>query len=153
MKPRSSPRPIQRLLPGRTNQPATATATVTVKQPGNINSVNHVIFLLQENRTFDTYFGMLNPYRQSKGWNIGDDGKEYDVDGIDDKLTTFTNQDDEGDSFGLFKFASSCIDDMSSAWLESYGDVNRFDFSLYAQDANGRLCPHGRELCQGHDRR
>ena len=109
---------------------ATATATVTVKQPGNINSVNHVIFLLQENRTFDTYFGMLNPYRKSKGWNIGDDGKEYDVDGIDDKLTKFTNQDDEGDSFGLFKFASSCIDDMSSAWLESYGDVNRFDFSL-----------------------
>ncbi len=111
-------------------QSVPATATVTVKQPGNINSVNHVIFLLQENRTFDTYFGMLNPYRKSKGWNIGDDGKEYDVDGIDDKLTKFANQDDEGDSFGLFKFASSCIDDMSSAWLESYGDVNRFDFSL-----------------------
>ncbi len=115
---------------GTSNPPAKATATVTVKQPGNINSVNHVIFLLQENRTFDTYFGMLNPYRQSKGWNIGDDGKEYDVDGIDDKLTKFTNQDDEGDSFGLFKFASSCIDDMSSAWLESFGDVNRFDFSV-----------------------
>ncbi len=115
---------------GTSNPPAKATATVTVKQPGNINSVNHVIFLLQENRTFDTYFGMLNPYRQSKGWNVGDDGKEYDVDGIEDKLTKFTNQDDEGDSFGLFKFASSCIDDMSSAWLESFGDVNRFDFSV-----------------------
>ncbi len=117
---------------GANNQTAKAAVTVAVtpKQPGSINSVNHVIFLLQENRTFDTYFGMLNPYRKSQGFNVGDDGKEYDVDGIDDKLTTFTNQDDEGDSFGLFKFASSCIDDMSSAWLESYGDVNRFDFSL-----------------------
>jgi phospholipase C len=111
---------------GTTNPPATATATVTVSN----GVINHVIFLLQENRTFDTYFGMLNPYRQSKGWNIGDDGKQYDVDGIEDKLTKFTNQDDEGDSFGLFKFSSSCIDDMSSAWLESFGDVNRFDFSV-----------------------
>ncbi len=117
---------------GANNQTAKATVTVAVtpKQPGSINSINHVIFLLQENRTFDTYFGMLNPYRKSQGFNIGDDGKEYDVDGIDDRLTKFTNQDDEGDSFGLFKFASSCIDDMSSAWLESYGDVSRFDFSL-----------------------
>ena len=115
---------------GANSQSATAAATVTVKQPGSLNSINHVIFLLQENRTFDTYFGMLNPYRKANGWNIGDDGKEYDVDGIDDKLAKFTNQDDEGDSFGLFKFASSCIDDMSSAWLESYGDVNRFDFSV-----------------------
>jgi phospholipase C len=116
---------------GAMNPPATAAATVTVvpKQPGSINSINHVILMLQENRTFDTYFGMLNPYRKANHWNIGDDGKEYDVDGIDDKLTKFTNQDDEGDSFGLFKFATSCIDDMSSAWLESYGDVSRFDFS------------------------
>ena len=29
-----------------------------------------------------------------------------------------------------FKFKSTCVDDMTSAWLESYGDVNRYDFSL-----------------------
>ncbi len=28
----------------------------------------------------------------------------------------------------LFKFKSTCIDDDSSAWLASYGDVNRYDF-------------------------
>ncbi len=106
-----------------------AAETITVTQGGGGNPIQHVIFMLQENRSFDTYFGMLNPYRQTNGWNIGDDGKQYDVDGIDDKLTKFTNVDDEGASFGLFKFSSSCIDDMSSAWLESFGDVNRFDFS------------------------
>ena len=45
---------------------------------------------MQENRTFDTYFGMLNKYRANSQtilgtatpWNIGDDGTEYDVDGI-----------------------------------------------------------------------
>lgn len=94
------------------------------------HAINHVIFMMQENRTFDTYFGMLNPYRKANGWNVGDDGKEYDVDGIDDKLTKFTNQDDEGDVFGLFKFSSSCIDDETSAWEESFGDVNTFNFTI-----------------------
>ena len=107
---------------------ATATAAVTVKQPGNIDSVSHVIFMLQENHSFDNYFGMLNPYRKANGWNIGDDGKEYDVDGIDDKLATIENEDDQGTFYKLFKFTSTCVDDMSSDWLASYGDVNRYNF-------------------------
>ena len=105
-----------------------ATATVTVGPAGSVQSIDHVVFMLQENRSFDTYFGMLNPYRKAQGWNIGDDGKDYEVDGIDDKLTTIANLDDEGTSFNLFKYSSTCIDDESSAWLESYGDVNRYDF-------------------------
>jgi phospholipase C len=106
---------------------ATANATVTVT--GSIASLTHVIFTLQENRSFDTYFGMLNPYREANGFNVGDDGNTYTVDGIDDKLSRFVNYDDEGQPFQLFKFQSTCIDDMTSAWLESYGDVNRYDFS------------------------
>ena len=108
---------------------ANATTSVTVNSAGSANSINHVIFMMQENRTFDTYFGMLNPYRKANGWNVGDDGNIYNVDGIDDKLTTTSNEDDEGTSFSLFHAASSCLDDMSSAWLESYGDVSRYDFS------------------------
>ena len=108
---------------------ATASATVTVGSTGGITAVNHVIFMLQENRSFDSYFGMLNPYRKANAFNVGDDGKEYDVDGIDDKLTTISNPDDEGASFALFHSTSSCLDDMTSSWLESYGDVSRFDFT------------------------
>jgi phospholipase C len=113
---------------------ATAQVTVTVTPagppPGSVNSIDHVIFMLQENRSFDSYFGMLNPYRQENGFNVGDDGKTYNVDGIDDKLSRFANVNDEGQSFSLFKLTSTCVDDMTSAWLESYGDVNRYDFSL-----------------------
>jgi phospholipase C len=111
-----------------TGASATANVTVTVLSAGSLQSIDHVIFMLQENHSFDNYFGMLNPYRKSKGWNIGDDGKDYEVDGIDDKLTTISNVDDEGTSYSLFKFTSTCIDDESSAWLASYGDVNRYDF-------------------------
>jgi phospholipase C len=114
---------------GANSQTASATATVTVSSGGgSVNSINHVIFMLQENRGFDTYFGMLNPYRQTQHWNIGDDGKDYEVDGIDDKLSKISNTDDEGDVYPLFKLATSCVDDESSAWLESYGDVDRYDF-------------------------
>ena len=104
------------------------TATVTVKAAGTVQSIQHVIFMLQENHTFDNYFGMLNPYRKANGLNIGDDGKEYDVDGIDDKLSTIRNADDEGTSYPLFRFTSTCMDDDSSDWLASFGDVNRYDF-------------------------
>ncbi|HVJ04727.1 MAG TPA: alkaline phosphatase family protein [Candidatus Saccharimonadales bacterium] len=107
---------------------STASTTVTVSS-GNAQAIQHVIFMLQENRTFDTYFGMLNPYRMNNGWNVGDDGKQYNVDGIDDKLSTITNVNDEGTVFPLFKTTSTCLDDMTSSWLESYGDVNRYDFS------------------------
>jgi phospholipase C len=113
---------------------ATAQATVTIGT-ANVNSINHVVFMLQENRSFDSYFGMLNPYRKTNKWNLGDDGKDYEVDGIDDKLSQISNADDEGNAYPLFKFSSSCIDDESSAWLESYGDVNRYDF-LAARSIN-----------------
>src|SRR5579859_2707669 len=54
-----------------TGKAGTATAEVTVVvSTGDISSVNHVIFLLQENHSFDNYFGMLNPYRKSNGWNV-----------------------------------------------------------------------------------
>jgi len=113
---------------------ASATAVVTVGSAAGVQSIDHVIFMLQENHTFDNYLGMLNPYREAnstngQAWNVGDNGVTYNVDGIDDKLTTIINEDDEGASFPLFKLTSTCIDDDSSDWLASYGSVNRYDFT------------------------
>lgn len=96
----------------------------------SLQSFEHVIFMLQENRTFDSYFGMLNPYRVANNWAVSEDGNTYTVDGIDDKLSKFVNVDDEGQSFSLFSLNTTCVDDMTSAWLESYGDVNRYDFNV-----------------------
>jgi phospholipase C len=106
----------------------TASTSVTVAPPGSVQSIDHVIFLLQENHSFDNYFGMLNPYRSANHWDVGDDGVQYLVDGIDDKLNKITNSDDEHTAYSLFKLKSTCIDDDSSDWLSSYGDVNRYNF-------------------------
>lgn len=113
---------------------ATDTATVTVTAGAGTSSVNHVIFMMQENHTFDNYFGMLNPYRATNKWNVGDDGNTYNVDGIDPSNTlaninNVKNVNDQGVSYPLFKLASTCIDDATSGWLESYGDMNRYDFA------------------------
>ena len=107
---------------------ASAKATITVIPAASLQSISHVVFMLQENHSFDNYFGMLNPYRKTNGWQVGDDGKTYNVDGIDDKLDTISNEDDAGAAYPLFKFKSTCVDDLSSDWLASYGDVNRYDF-------------------------
>ncbi len=106
---------------------ASATVTVTPAEQANSKRIDHVVLMLQENHSFDNYFGMLNPYRTAQGFNVGDDGATYTVDGIDDKLATIRNQDDAGDSFAPFKLTSTCVDDMTSSWLESYGDVNRWN--------------------------
>ncbi|MGA2537484.1 MAG: alkaline phosphatase family protein [Terracidiphilus sp.] len=134
--------------PGTT--PATAATTLTVTPAGSLQSINHVIFLMQENHSFDNYLGMLNPYRKNPSgtgtcpnnaqgvpqcYNVGDDGNTYNVDGIDDKLTTISDTSDANPpnsepasvTFNLFKLTSTCIDDDSSAWLSSFGDVNRYD--------------------------
>jgi phospholipase C len=106
-----------------------ALTTVTVISSTSTSLIKHVVFMLQENHSFDNYFGMLNPYRHGNGWDVGANGKTYTIDGIDDKLTKISNQDDEGATYELYKLRTTCIDDASSAWLESYGDVNRWDFS------------------------
>ena len=133
--------------------------TVTVEPAADLKSISHVIFMLQENHTFDNYFGMLNPYREANGWNVGEDGKTYNVDGIDDKLSTISNENDAGTTYPLFKFKSTCVDDMSSDWLASYGDVNRYNFNStrpivmdgYVHNAEGyaKSCASGGGSCAG----
>jgi phospholipase C len=87
--------------------------------PGTLQNVNHIIFMMQENRSFDAYFGKLNDYRASKG--LGRDA--------DDVETDFTNPADDGDNVSTFHLATSCIFNTSAAWLESHGDANRFNLA------------------------
>jgi phospholipase C len=144
---------------GANGTDVTASTTVTVTPPGSLQSIDHVIFLLQENHSFDNYFGMLNPYRKTNGWNLGDDGKDYEVDGIDDKLTTITNSNKEGTPFSLFKLKSTCVEDQSSDWLASYGDVYPWSFAAtrpilmsgFVDDAEGyaQSCAVPGSTCSG----
>jgi phospholipase C len=96
----------------------TPTPTPTA-QTGSLQSVNHIIFMMQENRSFDSYLGKINDYRASLG--LGRDA--------DDLETDFTNPADDGDIITNFHLATSCIYNTTAGWLESHGNANRFDTS------------------------
>src|ERR1700741_5636783 len=73
---------------------------------GNLNKVNHIIVLVQENHSFDNYFGALtyapgSPYHNGNGACSGTDHKC--VDGL---TCTVTN--------GVFRCTNSNLDDNGS---------------------------------------
>lgn len=86
--------------------------------PSLNTSVNHIIFMLQENRSFDSYLGKLNDYRSSV-FHVGRD--------VDDLESTFVNLDDNSNPVFSFHFGTSCIFSDTAAWQESWGDMTKFD--------------------------
>src|SRR5215467_16023294 len=80
--------------------------------------VNHIIFIMQENRSFDSYFGKLNDYRAST-FNLTRDA--------DDLESIFTNPADDGSTVSNFHLTTNCIYDDTAAWKETWGNMNRFD--------------------------
>src|SRR5882724_10862485 len=95
------------------------TPTPSPTPAGSLQSVNHIIFMMQENRSFDAYFGKINDYRASI--TLGRD--------VDDLETNFTNPADDGDTITNFHLVTSCIYNTTAGWLESHGNANRFDTS------------------------
>jgi phospholipase C len=77
--------------------------------------VNHIIFMMQENRTLDSYFGKINDVRAAQG--LG-----RDVDTLD---TIYSQTADDGSTITNYHFPTVCTFNSSQAWLESHGDVNR----------------------------
>jgi phospholipase C len=87
--------------------------------PANTShQVNHIIFMMQENRSFDAYFGKLNDFRASAFAQPRN---------TDDLEATFTNQADDGVVVSSFHLTTSCIFDGTAAWAESWGAMNRFN--------------------------
>src|SRR5947209_3534802 len=81
--------------------------------------INHIIVMVQENRSFDSYFAKLNDYRVANGW-----GRSNDVDVESD---TASNPADDGNLIHAFHLKTGCIDNVSPDWLESHADVNRWN--------------------------
>jgi len=110
-------------LGASTGATSTPTPTPSPTPAGSLQSVNHIIFMMQENRSFDSYFGKLNDYRASLTPALGRDA--------DDLETDFTNPTDSPDTQQIrtFHLGTSCIYNTTAGWLESHGNANRFDTS------------------------
>jgi phospholipase C len=74
--------------------------------------LKHIIYFVQENRSFDNYFGMLGKYRVSKGLPNSIDGVPLNV----------TLYDTKGNPVHPFHFQTVCHENLSPFWDESHID-------------------------------
>lgn len=96
----------------------TGPAKPPANNPAGLQAINHIIFMLQENRSFDHYFGKLNDYRAANGL-------PQDVDGLP---VNASNPSFDGlSTVNAFHMISQCIENTSPSWNESHRDWNRFD--------------------------
>ena len=91
-------------------------------QPAGITAVNHVVILLQENRSFDHYFGQMTAYRQANGFPIN--GSPATID--DESTGAFSNVSPAtGASIAPYHTGSVCTEDLTPDWEPSHINFNR----------------------------
>jgi phospholipase C len=97
----------------------TAAATVIVSSV-TTGVIKHIFFMLQENRSFDMYFGQLGAYRGPRLAQFG----ITDTQTIDafDPTVTLTNS-HTGAKVQPFHEATECTENLTPAWDESHHDT------------------------------
>ncbi len=95
----------------------TATTTTNAPPPANLQSINHIIFMAQENRSLDTYFGQLPAYWAANG---------YPSQPFNGMSASASNPAYQGPgTVSAFHLATVCIENLSPSWNESHVDWNR----------------------------
>ncbi len=87
-----------------------------IQQVADSHAVNHIVVMLQENRSFDSHFGQLGNYRAVNGYGLASD-----IDGLPPNAS---NPNDQGGTVATFHFHTTCIEGLSPDWLESHGDYD-----------------------------
>ena len=101
---------------------------------GNLKKVNHIIIVMQENHSFDNYFGALayapgSPYHNGNGACSSTDHKC--IDGLVCTVTNGvfscrnSNLDDNGSTVVAFKATSRCVSpDLDHSWVGTHQEMN-----------------------------
>jgi phospholipase C len=80
-------------------------------------SINHIVVMAQENRSFDTYLGQLPAYWAANG---------YPSQALNGMPANASNPAYQGPgSVSAFHLATQCIDNLSPSWNEAHVDWNR----------------------------
>jgi phospholipase C len=95
-------------------QQASSTVTVTVVGAGDLSKIKHIIFFVQENRSFDMYFGKLGAYKASKGF-------ANDVDSFDPNVSI---PGAAGTRVSPFHERTQRTENLSPFWNESHTDID-----------------------------
>ncbi|HEX8925404.1 MAG TPA: alkaline phosphatase family protein [Terriglobales bacterium] len=99
---------------------------------GSIKNVNHIVIMMQENRSFDHYFGQLGAYRAAQGA-----GQASDIDGLPANISLKTYCAYRGYTTGVcagvpatvspIHMKSMCTVDLTSSWQETHNAINLYN--------------------------
>lgn len=118
----------------------TSSATVTVSTGGNgLQTIKHIIFMLQENRSFDSYFGQLQAYasKEVPGYQIN---SGYDPTLLFPLIGGGTGH--------LFHEPTVRTDNLTPSWNESHFDIDQQKDGSFKMDRfalTGNSVPHGND--------
>lgn len=133
----------------------TGPATVTATFAASLQSINHIIFLAQENRSFDSYFGAMREYWAQNGvpdqafdglpqFNPADDphaGPPPTNPGCDPTLpyppNTWCSFDSNSPPVQSFHAQSTCVENPSPSWAEAHRSWNAADPTSATPALNG----------------
>ncbi len=87
---------------------------VTITNNAGLSNLRHIIFMVQENRSFDNYFGMLGQYRVTQ--NLPND-----VDGVPTGVSLPNTQ---GQPVQPYPMQTVCSENLSPFWNETHLDVD-----------------------------
>ncbi len=96
------------------------TVTVTVSSAAT-GKIKHIFFMLQENRSFDNYFGVLGAYRAQRLQPFGIAAAPTDVDGFDPSLVLTNHH--NGKQITFFHEPTVCTQNPTPSWDESHHNV------------------------------
>jgi phospholipase C len=108
--------------------------TPSAQADGNLQKVNHIIIVMQENHSFDNYFGVLayapgSPYHSGNGTCSASD--HTCVDGLTCTVSggvyncTNSNVDANGNTIFAFKATTRCvIPDLDHSWVGVHYEMN-----------------------------
>ena len=110
---------------GITGEPVNTASEQQLRQ-----NVNHIIFMVQENRSFDHYFGQLGQYREANGY-----GSASDIDGLtaSDSVPSL----DGTSQYHPYHLDTTCVEEVSGGWMESHVDLNLNDPGSKTELMNG----------------
>jgi phospholipase C len=100
----------------------TATATLTVSPPSTA-VIKHIFYMLQENRSFDMYFGRLAAYRTPRLINAGITNDSSTIDAFNPSVTLTNHNTTPNVTVSPFHEPTVCTENLSPAWDESHHDV------------------------------
>jgi len=107
-----------------TNQ--TVSATFAQQATQDLTAINHIIFMLQENRSFDHYLGHLSQYWSANNLPQATNGTSFDGEpaSASNQETTGPTATNSVTTIKAYPLTTNCVENPSPSWNESHVDYD-----------------------------